>query len=327
MDSVNFLAALAGALGDASNQIYSSAALQQAMTRAVVAYSQFRPAMRRMGTGNLASAVVSGATQLTVAGGPFQVGDTLTVDPWTSVAETAVVAGAARDMPEDGATATTALTQITLVSALGAAHAENAVVTKQTPGLLLVAGQDTYPLPYDFRSPDHGSFDAATGQKLFYHAGNSFYDASLRLSGELSGAFFGESTNFGPSGSEWPASNALCEGSRVGRPVRYRFLLGDAPQLVVSPAPCGPMTLDFYYFGCHTIDSAPSVDVEALLQYSIYAALSSRIGSLSGLIDLRMADGEESQPSKMTAGLKEAAAAALAEFDRLTRLRPFAVGG
>lgn len=288
MDAQTLYNQISFALGDTANDTYSLTAVQNAAMRAIYAYSQYKPNPRRMGTGNTVQATSIGATTIYVVGGWFNVGDVLILDNWLPTQEEVTVSAVSRYIGSAGILPTLPYLQLT-VSPTIYAHSLNGPIQETNPGLMTQPGRDTYPLPYDFRKPDQSSFDMAVGVKLYYEAQNAYYDASTVYSALLSGVGFGESTNFGPSGGYgYPVAgnindnpNGIPGGGASNCGQGWRFVLSDSPYLYWRPTPFAAVNYDFFYLGCHTIETASSTDTEIVVAYACYAAIMSRAAQMN----------------------------------------------
>ena len=106
----------------------------------------------------------------------------------------------------------------------------------------------------------------------------------------------------------------------------YRFLRNDPPLLTILPAPTNAQTLDFYYWGTHTMASVPDADMEPLLGYAAYAALSASAVTHAGQIDRSGGDVKEIS-SKAAMNLMTLANKHLARYEDLIVNIPYATSG
>lgn len=287
MNATAFDAALAATLRDVGGATWTPTDRQTATRKAVMRYSQYRPALRRYGTGAVWTAVGSGGNTIDVVGGTWFNGDTILIDPLQAPEAPLTVEGVTAVSADP--TTTSPVLQLTISGNLANAHGVNALVTHQppagyvTPGLLIVPGTDTYLLPGDFVRPEQESFDLAVGAKASVRRGNGFYDAAYDISNALSGTGWGSSSNFagtyqagGASNQQYfaalPGGTAIA-GSQSSSETVYRFLTNMPKMLVITPIPQTAMLLDYYYRGMHTTDSAPEEDSDAILAQATAEAL------------------------------------------------------
>ncbi len=303
--------------------------LQTALVSALQAYSRYRPALRRVGTGTLLQAVGAGGSSLYIMGGPFPqgaVGQSLVLDALGFTPETVGIQSIATAEIGENEAAQTCL-KLTLTAPLASDHAAGAFVTPGLPGLKLLAGVDTYALPTDWISVDEQSFSLATGQRQSPVRQSGYYDGAYRQSARLSGLGYAQRANFGAGNGISGVGVAGAFGVPVAcGDTQYRFV-DDAPaRLIVSPAPSSNRALDFYYHGCHTAQSVPESDSDAVLAYACYTALLAEARVVARKVD-RTAGDEKSVYSKSHESLLQQAQEALAIFDSQVVNRPFTSGG
>jgi len=329
MDIARFDSMLALRLGDTGGSVYSANTRAAAMSEAVRAYSRFYPLVRRIGTGAAYANTAVGATTIYTVGGPFAIGDEIVIDPNTPWSETKTITNLTRPAPSDNLVGSPL---VLTVSAMTYAHYAGAIVTKSTPVLNIVSGQDTYPMPYDFIEPDRLTFGLAVGSREWIKREESFYDGVFRMSERIGGVGFGLSQTFRGSVASTGGFVALPSGVSglvvpSGGQTRYQFLNNYPIQMQVLPEPTASDTLDFNYNAEQIPETIPDSDLDALLSYAHYAALASRAASLGGTLgDWTEAD-VKSESSKNAQALMEMATKALMSFDRNIRRRPrFASG-
>lgn len=326
MNSARFDAELASALKDPAGAIFDADMRSLARAAAVRQYSACRPLVRRFGTGHLYSGVEAEGVSITLAGGPFRAGDTVTVDPGTPVAESFVL-GAAEAFDQTGIGVLGSPFSFT-VPALTYDHSAGAFVTLATPGLSLVAGQDTYPLPADFDQVEQSSFDVAIGSRATVQRQVSYYDAIYGVNARLSsvgvggslgysgvGIFFGSNPNGIPGGSGAQSSGTT-----------YRFMKSGVPQLLVMPAPTSGRTLDFFYQCCHIPETVPDSDAAELLNYALWALVLGGAAAFGALFSGTTEAGVRFTPEKNSEALIAVAREAKVSWDRFTR-RPMVTAG
>lgn len=328
---------LAQALGDPSSAIFTADAIQTGRNRAVLEYGRWRPQLRRMGTGALFVQPNTGQAVAVMTGGPFLAGDVLTIEPFTANSETLTVSSAAP--AGETVEQTVRLASVTFTANIAKSHAAGVFVSKITStvtgGLTIVQNQDTYALPYDFVRPHQESFDIAVGARASVRRGNAFYDAAYGISGALSGVGYAGQMNYGSGyggtlgGSASPfamnAQGQVVSGASADEVV-YRFLLSANPMLVITPVPAAGQTLDFFYWGGHTVESVPDADLSPLLDYATWAVIDGYARSLAADGDFKAGEFE-AQTSKTVAGLLQLSKDALCRWDRQIVRRPYVSSG
>jgi hypothetical protein len=315
---------------DPTNQIYSKASLKVAILRAVRAYSEYRSCLRRITSGAVTEDGAAGATTLIAVGGPYYLNQSVIVDVGGPAQETATIAGITPLMSEDQPIG---YVELTFSAGLANAHSAGALLLMSKPGLVISVDQDTYLLPQDFVDIEHSSFDMAIGAKLVYRKQNGYYDASSVISNQLSGTGFGRASNWGPSpyfgypiaGNPYDNPN-----SNITSPAQmaWRFYTSDNPYLRVIPQPQAGCTLDFDYYGCHTIQSVPSADQELIVLYAKYAALTARANAMneSNGGDVRIEEYQQ-DPSRNSAQLLSLAKDAYSLWEDKLRFIPYGTSG
>ena len=94
----------------------------------------------------------------------------------------------------------------------------------------------------------------------------------------------------------------------------------------MQPAPAAASTLNFQYYGAHTIDSVPIADTEAVMAYARYVALSARAAWMGAEVNFSEDDVEE-YPATNAVALTALAKQALEDFDRMIRKMCYATLG
>ncbi len=346
------------ALGDGvatpytDGKVFSAAARRHAVIRAVSTYSDYRPAMRLYGTANLYDAVAEAANSAYIMGGGFVKGDTVVLSPLDSdIMEMAVVASVTTVSPYDENLTLTSLppvlslSQITFTAPLVNSHLAGDDVVKYPGGsLTLNPGQSNYRLPMDWKLVDRNSFDMAVGRKLTYKKSAGYYDASIGIGMALSGVQSSDLTNVGLGspygypigGNPFNNPNAYAGvGSGPGpttasaapwQPKTFRFLVKEPAELVVIPTPTAIVNLCFFYTGCHTVQSVPTPDSDAILSYAQYAAMTARADAMGSKTDIRIGDYQV-RASLNSRELRELAMVALGHFESKVRFRAIAITG
>lgn len=336
MDSTRFDSELYSSLGDPNEYYYSKAMRLNAIKQAVHQYSNYRPLNRRFGTGMVwLPANVGGEPTniLQVVGGPFLPGDAIVVEPYTANFEQLTVLAVARAASTVANMAAPAT--VTLTASMTKAHLAGSLVTKATPGLSLVAGQDTYYLPYDFMRVDQESFDLAVGTRTQLKKSASYYDSAYTLTQALVGEGFGYRQNWGqsPATGGWgvpgdPLNNpnsGFGSNTNVGQTI-MRFMGGATPLLSILPAPMVTKTLDFNYYGQHVVETIPDYDFQAVLAYAKYACMMARCTTLAAQEDYTEGDIKHDF-SRSVSALRNLAAQERKEFDDKIVNLPYATGG
>ena len=132
-----------------------------AISAAIKEYSLYKPAQRRYGAAELYDLAHIGDTVITLAGGLFFTGNTITLSAFSPVAETVVIASV-NTVLEPSLWQGSVPYTVTLTAPLVKRHELGSMVTPTKFGLDLISGQDTYLLPLDFLTPETKSFDART---------------------------------------------------------------------------------------------------------------------------------------------------------------------
>jgi hypothetical protein len=331
-----FDAALAIALGDQAGATYNDSDRAAATLRALSGYSQYRPVMRRFSNANLACSVAVGAKALQVIGGVWSNGDTAILDPLSGAPETITINGVSTTT--GGQMGVLPITHLALVAPLASTHPLSALMVKQptsgqtSAGLAIVAATDTYRLPLDWIRPEQASFDLAVGMKGSVNRGDGFYDAGYGMTDALSGVGGGESSNFAGGYFSAGAADGYGLGGKVfggcpGGGTVYRFLTSSPPLLIISPVPQTAAVLDFYYYGMHTIESAPERDSDALIALASYSALTARARTMAAELDHSTGASIKQEPSKSAAALLAMAQEAHGEFESRVVWVPYATSG
>lgn len=333
MNATLFDDALKAGLVDQAGVVWDSDTRAKGAMRAALAYSNYRPVLRRFSTGNLFSPCSAGDATITVIGGVWRVGDSVRL--FDANVETRTVSAVA--IVEETTEPIPAMT-LTLSVVTTSAHPAGTLVQRlptsgqSVAGLNVLAQQDTYALPLDWLRPDQASLDLAVGATADVRHEMSFYDASYGIAGALSGVGYGSASNFVGGylgGGTWfpmAGGNALAPGAGLSQTL-YRFLRSEPPMLVITPTPTEAAVLDFYYYGAHTIASIPGGDMEPVLCYALYAVLMAMASRMGGEVDYATGSAEKVYPSKSAEQLRENAASLLAQWERRMVRVPIAVSG
>ena len=337
MNTSRFDTDLKNALGDAAGVVYSSDQRTTAMYAAVREFSRYRPVKRQFGFGALYAAVTATATTITVIGGPFAVGDILTIDPFFSSETRTVTAVAVASDSADGIG--TELT-LTLTSALSNAHAIGALVTKSVSGLAIVGGTARYALPFDFVGWDGETFDIATGRRGAVQKVESFNDQVNKYSELIGGVGPGASQGFSGAFGGYPipavpgGPSSISPGGSLGIQTVFNVTAGSPPYLTISPVPNQSQVLDpIFYFGQHTPASVPDAELHALICYAAYSAIMGRVAAagyipgMGSFVGKVKDDEQEFDSSSGAKALSDAAGVWLQRWERAVASRPFAVSG
>lgn len=324
-----------------TSQVLTDAALLSCLMRACVAYSHYRPVLRRLGDAQAVKATGQESLQIEVVGGLFRAGDAIVLDFCGPGETTALVESVTQaDAGVQESAVAVPVTTLTLTQALSFDLEGGALIVPEVEeserGLTLTPGRSTYGLPLDFLQPDQDSFDLCVGARSQVRRSASYYDAAYGLASALSGVGYGYQINSGLAapGSPYPvAGNPYSNpNGGPGQPqavgMLYRFALQGRPTLTVSPPPAASRRLDFYYQGVHIPASVPVADQEAVLAYARYAALQVLATHTNQILDataneLNMTD----RASNNVEQLRKLADAALAEYEKHVRFRPLAVSG
>ena len=333
--------------------VVSFAARQMATIQAIKEYTRYRPALRKFGTGytygNCGPSIsapissLAGMSFVMIGGGGFVSGSSIVLDPYTAIQETVVISSVIKYnpvAPSPGPTSGANLIQVNLSSSLQYSHSDAAYVTLTTPGLRIVGGQNTYPLPYDWRRVEQSSFDVAVGAKMAYKEGNGYYDASYVYAMEMTGLGMGYSATYGVgspygyaiAGDPFNNPNGAPGGS-VGPPEEQGFKFydkTDEPLLYMSPVPATSLVnaLVFDYYAQHSTSTIPNKDEDAVLNYALYCAYTSMMSQMAmgSNFDRKIAQVEY-MPSRQLSILRQIAMEAKKDFDQKIRWVPHAISG
>ncbi len=332
MDVVRFDDSLASILPDQAGRSFPQKVRLEAMLSAVSEYSRFRPLRKRFGTGRVYARALAGNNYITVLGGPFNVGDTLLVEPQNpSNTETFVI----QDVQVAPVTLinSTPGSILTLSGSLSRDHPVGTYVAPPNPGLQLGQNQEYYALPGDWLYPDQTSFDLAVGERASVKREPGYYDASYAYSNQLSGVGFGGSQNYGfVTAGRYPLVGNPFRNPNSGvanitpQGVLYHFENAEPPFLQVSPVPSGTGKIDFYYFGFHTADTVPYEDQELCQHYARYKCYLAKAGYWGTKLDYGEAGVTES-PSANISALMKLAQDALDNWEKYMRRLPFVTSG
>jgi len=328
MNTSRFDTELSIALRDPNSEIFTSGDRLTAMMRAIREYTRYKPLKRRIGTGTLIYAVAAGANKATLSGGPYRPGDQIVVDVFGS-SQTVTVATV--QPSETNLEGVGTYTDITTLSTFAVSHPIGAFCQKELLGIRVVAGTDTYLLPFDFISVQQDSFDLATGSRTALKKYDTFYGAVQVFWGLLSGVGWGLSQGF--RGGNWsgplvavPDSNGPV--TEIGPLQQRAYILVEGPPSLLSilPAPNAPSTLDFYYNALRSPDSVPDADMELLLLYAIYSAVSGKQTEMAGNMDVTD-DDVSIRFGSSAKSLADLAQSSLNEWNSRLRKRAIVVSG
>ena len=296
---------------------------------AIREYSRIKPLRRRFGTGNTVNAALATQDTLYVAGGPFQQGDTITIDAYSPNSETFTVSSSAN--ASDAAEQLGTIQKIVLSDALVNNHPSGAFVARNTLGLSAIEGQDTYWLPLDFIDIEENSFDLAFGIKSAAQRINTFWGGT-DYANLLGGAGWGTASNYLATNTFFnmpvpiPFSSAGLPNPGRGMVTTYTFYDGP-PHLVISPAPSGtggPFAFD--YLATHIPETISDYHIEALVAYAAYTCYVAREGALAGTPSYK-ADYRELFSHLSAGAMQKAAERALDDWYNRLAARPILVSG
>ena len=326
MDTTLYQSQLSQALFDPTNATYSTTLIQTCMVLAVRAYRRWRQCLRPFGSGVTYSSATNGNTYVQVVGGPWTVGQSVTIqDSFNSETFTisSIIAG-------------TALTnwmgtplRLNLSGSLVNSYAAGVMVTSPTPGLSLISGTSFYNLPLDFVKFDQLTWDLANGTRASVRNYESFYDGAYTFSRMLSGIGWGQSQTFtgswGAQGPSWVAgpSNGNVftpPGSSTQNQTVYEIMPGNPPVLWINPAPGTSTLWQFNYYAAHQPETVPDVDFDAVLDAGRAVATQSIMQQYAGQLDASEKDVSE-MPSHNTKALMDVAEQAMKQFDIKIRKR------
>ena len=301
------------------------------MYRAVREYSRWRPIRRQIGTGILTADVLAGATSLVIIGGPWAVGDVLTLDQFNLHEETVTVT--AVQVTSDSSDGVGVYTTVT-VTPTAYAHAAAAFVIRSVTGITMVANMMQYALPYDFISLDLESMDLSTGTRSAVQKYERFNDAVRVFSDMIGGVGYGMSQTFSGTGyigsfmafASGPGVS-IEPGNGTAYQMYYELTPGTPPYITFNPQLSEGTILDpLYYQGQHIPVTVPDYDMDALVSFCVWQAIRARITGLQLVGQVQ--DGRRSMNTSY--GVKELNATAKAAQDdwedRIVN-RPFATSG
>lgn len=309
MDVRRFDKMLAQGLFDSSGARFGPNARLVAMSEAVRAYSRFRRCRRRYGFAVLYQDLSDPVdTTIYVSGAVIPVGTSITISsgfPWAETFSVVSVEPANLDDFLVGFPL-----KVTLSGTPANRHKAGALISHAFPGFRAVAGQELYPLPFDFIAQDQQSWDIAMGTRTWIKQQESFYDGVYRFSELIGGVGYGQSQQFrglpgvgspfvaipsGPTGGTVPPSPP---GSTMS------ILEGTPPMLQVSPAPTAARTYDVYYYGQCLPEEVPDHDMDALLSKAKSYAYRYHAASFAGEITWREGEVSETPGASVDAYVK-----------------------
>jgi len=330
MNVPNFTTQLANSLGDPTNATYSSTLLQTAMVIAVGSYGRWRKLERQFGTGHIYEAVTAGASTVLIAGGPWVVGQEISVMDSYSGVETFTVNAIAAGTPLTNWIGVPTLVTISGIFANN--HAAGIFVNQTNAGLTLVAGQSNYFLANDFSAFENRSWDIANGSRAWVKRQESFYDGAYRMSDLLSGVGEGQSQTFGgiSTGNGYagvPNATGITNiPQNASTGTAYDILAGNPPQLVINPVPQSSAFLQFNYYGEHLPETVPDADVDAVIDAATAVAVAAIAQGYGGITDAQIGEDKFMYSVTMKT-LVSIADEAMKRFDVKIRKRPFMITG
>lgn len=200
-------------------------------------------------------------------------------------------------------------------------------------GLNTVVGQQQYPMPLDFLSPEDNSWNIATGQRSYTKQYQTYYNSIYEFSGLISGVDLGQAQNFiGGSGIfdtfigvPAQANGSLAVPNGIGG-VSYTFTGSGQVILNLYPAPAANYTINFNYWALQQPETVNSSDMDALVDYGMYVAISNNAVVLSTIQDLT--DIRQSiKSSGAAANSRNLAKQYLDQFDTKIRKKPIGICG
>lgn len=341
MNTTVYKSMLAAQLVDTNGNAVGEPLLSYIMAQAVMEYSRWRGLLRTYGVGGLAVTANSGSNSITVYGGTFLQGSTIYLDAYTPFQETAVILSVQQVNPDAATTIYVGSPVVLNLSApLSSTHYAGGYVATVNPsnqlnltgGLNITAGQQQYPMPLDFLSPEDNSWNIATGQRAYLKQYQTYYNAIYEFSNMTSGVDLGQAQNFiggGPyitfPGVPAQANGSLAVPSGFQQP-SYIFTGSGQVVLNLVPAPTSAYTLNFNYWALHQPETVPPQDMDALISYGLYVGVANNAVILSVYQDLR--DIRQDIKSSMAAANSRALADQyLDKFNTAIRLRPFGTAG
>lgn len=316
-----------------TGQTPDDAQLNQFIAGATLAYSRFRNLERRYGEGALSVDAPTNSSSIKAVGGPFVSGATITIDAYTQWAETVTISTVDRIAPSANTDLTGDPVTLNLTTPTTQPHyAGISIIVNASMGLQLVVGQSQYVMPGDFIRANARSFGKAVGIPI----------PSTQM---LYGRIYVQSQSLQPTG--WGISQTF-QGSGVGLPGAFLGIpagignnnfnapdgclpffewIGTSPVIFnVWPAPTVAKTLFFTYRAIQQPETIPDSDMDAIVAYARYLALTSNADIIANAPDFR--DIRQDQKfSSAAANLRELAQKALDEFNSKVAHRPVMVTG
>lgn len=327
-----YLENLAVQLNDTSHTTFSTDALQTIMCLAVRAYNRFRPLLRPFGTGCLYVDAAATAAALQVVGGPFNIGDLVTVKS-SFGSEDVTISGIAAGTNK--ANWMGVPVELTVTPALTGSYTAGSTVGPATPGLNLVGLQSLYPLPLDFINFDQTSWDLANGSRVYVKACESFYDGAYTYSSLLSGVGWGQAQTFnsgafgpGPYLAGVPDGSGVLNVPTGSAPTQMliEVLTGNIPMLSITPPPGYTQTWQFAYYATNQPETVPDADLDAIIDAGRQIATQMILQTRAGQLDLKDVD-QEINASEGANNLIKVAEECLKQFDLKIRKRPYMLMG
>ncbi len=324
---------LRASLQDLNNQIYDESVIIEGIWEAIQAYSYYRGTTKRIGESKLQVPALAGASSISVIGGNYLPGDTITIDVLGQFPEKAVVSTI------EAATPTgfnpNIIDTVTLTNSLQFNHPKQALVVPQNFGVKITAGNTYFPLPRDFIKFDKASLDGALGVQTTAEKGLGYYDSVYTISEQYSWLGWGYRTDFGGiwSGGFYPFIGNPLDNPNSGEntatyPVNTTITVSrtDRPFIRISPAAASTSYLDCVYNGVPALEDISDNELIGLVSYARYFALSSRAAKIGSMLDYSEADVSE-HPSSTSQMLLVQAKESLEQFHRHFRLHPYITSG
>ncbi len=320
-------------LQDLNNEVYDESVIIEGIWEAIQAYSYYRGTTKRVGESKLQVPAIAGALGISVIGGNYLPGDTITIDVLGQFPERVTVTSV-EVAPPSGFNSNL-IDTILFSPALQYSHPKQALVIPNEFGVKITSGLTYFPLPRDFIKFDKHSLDDALGVQTTSEKGIGYFDAVYTISEQYSWLGWGYRTDFGGiwSGGYYPFignpldnPNGGVNSSSFPSNTTLTVSRTDRPFLRVSPMATGSTYLDCTYIGTPALDDIPDNELIGIVSYARYFALSSRAAKIGSMMDYSEADVSE-HPSSTAQMLLVQAKESLEQFHRHFRLHPYITSG
>ena len=244
MNVTTYQSILSASLVDINGNALTTTVLNQIMAQAVTDYSRYRGLLRTYGIGGLAINANSGASSITVVGGPYFAGQTIYLDAFTQFQETKVISSITQINPASEPILVGTPVVLNLSAPLTSVHYAGGLVAPLNPsntlsntgGLNILTGQQQYPMPLDFLSPEDNSWNIASGQRSYLKQYQTYYNSIYEFSSLISGVdcIAAETMIFDPINNTHSRVDDL---SKAGLPINVLSITQDGILPMIASCP------------------------------------------------------------------------------------------